>query len=77
MKFKVDNENSREIYRYYNYFGALDRREIKDIIPKIADFGLAIRLDKLSTRNGILGERLTPREEEDSSRTNISPIPQT
>ncbi|KAF7164904.1 hypothetical protein CNMCM5623_009304 [Aspergillus felis] len=58
MQCKVDGERGRTIYRCHNDFGALDGREIKNMIPKIADFGLAIRLDKPSTRDGMVGEQL-------------------
>ncbi|KKZ60947.1 hypothetical protein EMCG_04420 [[Emmonsia] crescens] len=58
MQCKVDNERGRTIYRCHNDFGAIDGREIKNMVPKIADFGLATRLDKPSTRNGMVGEQL-------------------
>lgn len=55
MQCKVDGKIGRTLYRCHN--GALDGREIKNIIPKIADFGLAARLDQPSTRNGMEGEQ--------------------
>ncbi|GIK04877.1 hypothetical protein Aspvir_008975 [Aspergillus viridinutans] len=58
MQRKVDGESGRTIYRCHNDFGALDGREIKNMIPKIADFGLSRRLDKPSTRDGMVGEQL-------------------
>ncbi|GAQ10370.1 SRSF protein kinase 3 [Aspergillus lentulus] len=58
MQYKVDGESGRTIYRCHNDFGALDGRAIKNMIPKIADFGLAISLDKLSTRDGMVGEQI-------------------
>jgi Serine/threonine protein kinase len=58
MQFKVDNESGRTIYRCHNDFGALDGREIKNMVSKITDFGLATRLDRPSTRNGIVAEQL-------------------
>jgi serine/threonine protein kinase len=58
MQFKVDNESGRTIYRCHNDFGALDGREIKNMVPKIADFGLATRLDRPSTRIGMVAEQL-------------------
>ncbi|KAJ6120389.1 hypothetical protein N7523_004669 [Penicillium sp. IBT 18751x] len=58
MQYKVDGESGRIIYRCQNDFGALDGRELKNMIPKIADFGLAARLDKPCARNGISGEQL-------------------
>lgn len=58
MQCKVDNESGRMIYRCHNDFGALGGREIKNMVPKLADFGLATRLDKPSTRNGMIGEQL-------------------
>ncbi|KAJ5937020.1 hypothetical protein N7466_003470 [Penicillium verhagenii] len=58
MQCKIVGESGRTIYRCHNDFGVLDGREIKKLIPKIADFGLAIRLDKPSTQNGMVGEQL-------------------
>ncbi|KAL4770116.1 putative serine/threonine-protein kinase [Aspergillus nidulans var. acristatus] len=58
MHYKVHNESGRTIYRYHTGFGALDSRGIKKMIPKLADFVLATRLGKPSTRNGMLGEQL-------------------
>ncbi|KAF4213392.1 hypothetical protein CNMCM5878_000026 [Aspergillus fumigatiaffinis] len=58
MQCKVDGESGRTIYRCHNDFGALDWREIRNMIPKIADFGLAIKLDKPSIRDGMVGEQL-------------------
>lgn len=58
MQFKVDNESGRTVYRCHNDFGALDGREIKNMVPKIADFGLATRLDRPSTRFGMVAEQL-------------------
>lgn len=58
MQCKVDSNSGRTIYRCHNDFGALNRREIKRMIPKIADFGLATRLDKPSTRNGMVEEQV-------------------
>lgn len=58
MQYKVDGESGRTIYRCHNDFGPLNAREIKNMIPKIVDFGLATRLDKPSTRDGMVGEQL-------------------
>ena len=58
MQWKVDGGSGRTIYRCHNDFGALDGREIKNMIPKITDFGLATRLNKPSTQNGVVGEQL-------------------
>lgn len=58
MQYKVDGESGRTIYRCHNDFGALNAREIKNMIPKIADFGLATTLNKSSIRNEIIGEQL-------------------
>jgi serine/threonine protein kinase len=58
MQCKVDSDSGRTIYRCHNDFGALNGREIKNMVPKIADFGLATRLDKPSTRNGMVGEQV-------------------
>ncbi|KAJ5556542.1 hypothetical protein N7494_000457 [Penicillium frequentans] len=59
MRCKVSGESGRTIYRCHNDFGALDGREIKNMVPKIADFGLATILDKPSTENGIVGEQFS------------------
>lgn len=37
---------------------ALDGREIKNMVPKIADFELGTRLDKPCTRDGMAGKQL-------------------
>ncbi|KAL4782801.1 kinase-like domain-containing protein [Aspergillus varians] len=58
MQCKADSKSGRTIYRCHNDFGALDAREIKNMFPKIADFGLATRLDKPSARNGMVGQQL-------------------
>ncbi|PLN77917.1 kinase-like domain-containing protein [Aspergillus taichungensis] len=58
MEYKVDAESDQTIYRCHNDFGALDGREIKNMIPKIADFGLATRLDSPSAQTRTVGERL-------------------
>lgn len=58
MQCKVNYWSGRTIYRCNNDFGALDGRQIKNMVPKIADFGLATRLDGPSTQNGISGEQL-------------------
>ncbi|CAP99560.1 Pc22g22720 [Penicillium rubens Wisconsin 54-1255] len=58
MQCKVDGDSALTIYRCHNDFGALNGREIKNMVPKITDFGLATRLDKPSTRNGMVGEQL-------------------
>ncbi|KAJ6086034.1 hypothetical protein N7486_010315 [Penicillium sp. IBT 16267x] len=44
MQYKVDTTSGRIIYRCHNDFGALDWRELKNMVPKIADFGLSMRL---------------------------------
>ncbi|KAM5463554.1 hypothetical protein MferCBS49748_005906 [Microsporum ferrugineum] len=58
MQYKVDDKSGRTIYRCHNDFGSLDVKDIKNMFPRIADFGLAIRLDQQSTRNGVVGEHL-------------------
>ncbi|KAH1426637.1 hypothetical protein KXX32_006082 [Aspergillus fumigatus] len=58
MQYKIDGKGGRIIYRCHNDFGALDRRDIKNLIPKIADFGLATRLDKLDSQDGVVGKQL-------------------
>ncbi|PKY00270.1 protein kinase [Aspergillus campestris IBT 28561] len=58
MQYKVDSETGRTIYRCHNDFGALDWREIKNMIPSIADFGLATKLGTPSTKQGMVGEQV-------------------
>lgn len=58
MQYKIDGKGGRIIYRCHNDFGALDGRDIKNLIPKIADFGLATRLDKLDSQDGVVGKQL-------------------
>ncbi|KAK2792642.1 hypothetical protein FQN51_001614 [Onygenales sp. PD_10] len=58
MECKVVGNSARTIYRCHNDFGPLDWRKIKNMVPKIADFGLATRLDNLSTQGGMVGEQL-------------------
>ncbi|KAE8381159.1 kinase-like domain-containing protein [Aspergillus bertholletiae] len=55
---KADGKSGQTIYRCHNDVGALDGREIKNMIPEIADFAQASRLDEPSTLNGIVGEHL-------------------
>lgn len=45
MQCKTDPTTGRTVYRCHNDFGALDWRELKNMVPKIADFGLATLLD--------------------------------
>ena len=45
MQCKTDSTTGRTVYRCHNDFGALDWRELKNMVPKIADFGLGTRLD--------------------------------
>lgn len=58
MQYKTDGESGRTIYRCHNDFGPLDASKIKNMFPKLVDFGLATRLDNPSTRNGMVGEQL-------------------
>ncbi|KAJ5145709.1 serine/threonine-protein kinase [Penicillium bovifimosum] len=58
MQCKIDGKGGRTIYRCHNDFGALDGRDIKNLVPKIADFGLATRLDKPDSRDGVVGKQL-------------------
>ncbi|EAW25746.1 putative serine/threonine-protein kinase [Aspergillus fischeri NRRL 181] len=58
MQYKIDGKSGRTIYRCHNDFGPLDGRDIKNMVPKIADFGLATRLDKPDTRDGMVGKQL-------------------
>ncbi|GKZ36339.1 hypothetical protein AbraIFM66950_007373 [Aspergillus brasiliensis] len=48
MPYKVDDEADRIIYRCHNDVGALDASQLKNMFPKIADCGLASKLDQLS-----------------------------
>lgn len=45
MQYKIDSVTGRIIYRCHNGFGPLDWRELKMMVPKIVDFGLATWLD--------------------------------
>lgn len=58
MQCKIDGESGRTIYRCHNDFGPLDWRKLKNMIPKIADYGLATKLDNTPTQNGMVGEQL-------------------
>ncbi|KAK2779961.1 hypothetical protein FQN53_001147 [Emmonsiellopsis sp. PD_33] len=58
MQCKVVGNSAQTIYRCHNDFGPLDWRKIKNMVPKIADFGLAARLDKPSSQDGMVGEQL-------------------
>lgn len=44
MECKVNPTTGRILYRCHNDFGALDWRELKNMVPRIADFGLSTRL---------------------------------
>ncbi|KAL4894936.1 kinase-like domain-containing protein [Aspergillus ambiguus] len=58
MQYNIDGKSGRTIYRCHNDFGALNGRDMKYVIPKIADFGLATRLDKSDTRDEVVGKQL-------------------
>ncbi|KAJ5100468.1 hypothetical protein N7456_006520 [Penicillium angulare] len=60
MQYKPesDGEGDRIVYRCHNDLGPLDARDIKEMVPKIVDFGLATRLDRPSSRNGFIGQQL-------------------
>ena len=58
MQYKVDPMTGRIVYRCHNDFGALDWRELKNMVPKIADFGLSTRLSDKSSRKGNGGEQI-------------------
>ncbi|KAL5361430.1 protein kinase [Aspergillus floccosus] len=58
MQYKIDGNGGRTIYRCHNDFGPLDGRDIKNLVPKIADFGLAARLDEPDSRDGVVGKQL-------------------
>ena len=58
MQCKIDGESGRTIYRCHNDFGPLDASKIKNMIPKLVDFGLATRLDQPPTRDGMVGQQL-------------------
>lgn len=44
MQCKIETTTGRTIYRCHNDFGALDWRELKNMVPKITDFGLSMHL---------------------------------
>ena len=58
MQCKVGDASGRTVYRCHNDFGALDARELKNMIRKITDFGLAARLDRPSIQDGMVGQQL-------------------
>ncbi|PTU24847.1 hypothetical protein P175DRAFT_0528358 [Aspergillus ochraceoroseus IBT 24754] len=41
MQYKTNSSTGRAVYRYQNDFGALDWRGLKNMYPKITDFGSA------------------------------------
>lgn len=45
MQDKTDPATGRRAYRCYNDFEALKWREVRGMLPKIVDFGLATRLE--------------------------------
>lgn len=45
MQYKPDDITGRTVYRCHNDFGPLDRKSLKRMVPKIADFGLATKLN--------------------------------
>lgn len=57
MQYKVDPITGRTVYRCHNDFGALDFRVLKNVIPKIADFGLSTRLRDNSSNEENGGEK--------------------
>ncbi|RAH76980.1 kinase-like protein [Aspergillus japonicus CBS 114.51] len=57
-QYKIDGESGRTIYRCCNDFGPLDAKEIKNMVPKISDFGLVTRLDELPSYDGMVGKQL-------------------
>ncbi|KZF23536.1 kinase domain protein [Xylona heveae TC161] len=54
MQFKTDPTTGQTVYRCHNDFGPLNWRELKKMIPKISDLGLATRLhcDSLEGQEG-------------------------
>lgn len=58
MQYKVDSMTGRTVYRCHNDFGALDWRQLKNMVPKIADFGLSIRLSDNFSNEGNVGEQI-------------------
>lgn len=55
MQYKSDPATGRTIYRCHNDFGPLELRDLKKMVPKIVDFGLATRLE--SNNLGVKGEK--------------------
>ncbi|KAL4757146.1 kinase-like domain-containing protein [Aspergillus foveolatus] len=45
MQCKTDPTSGRTIYHCHNDFGSLNWRELRKMLPKIVDFGLATRLE--------------------------------
>ncbi|KAE8354503.1 kinase-like domain-containing protein [Aspergillus coremiiformis] len=45
IQYKTNPSTGQVVYRCQNDFGALDWRELKNMFPKITDFGSAVRLD--------------------------------
>ncbi|KAL4998792.1 kinase-like domain-containing protein [Aspergillus recurvatus] len=58
MQCKTNPTSGRTIYRCHNDFGPLDWKELRKMLPKIVDFGLATRLESNSqgqVRNETVG----------------------
>jgi hypothetical protein len=56
MQYKIDATTGQAIYRCHNDFGPLDWRELRKMLPKIADFGLATHLTTNSEGKAGKGE---------------------
>lgn len=63
MLFKTDPVTGRNVYRCHNDFGPLDWKDLKNVVSKIADFGLSKRLDSAE-----------PGSESTGTEIGISPI---
>ncbi|KAK9571763.1 hypothetical protein V6Z88_000140 [Aspergillus fumigatus] len=56
MQYKTESVTRRTIYRCHNDFGPLDWRELRKMVPKIVDFGLATSLKSDSQGQGGISE---------------------
>lgn len=56
MQYKTESVTRRTIYRSHNDFGPLDWRELRKMVPKIVDFGLATSLKSDSQGQGGISE---------------------
>ena len=55
MQSKSNSSTGRVTYRCQNDFGPLNWRELKNMYPKLTDFGSAVRLDHAKGRGRKIG----------------------